>query len=79
MTSKLYKSILTCLNSKELTEPFRVNDVNNCDCCKGLLRNSPSFLSKHRKGNPGGYTEYFERIKDKNGNEIKGLYNLITE
>jgi len=28
------------------------------------------FLPKHRKGNPGGYTEYFEQHED-------GTYSLL--
>ena len=27
-----------------------------------ILAHSPSFLSKHRVGNPGGYTPYFIRV-----------------
>ena len=49
-------------------QPFSVNDVNNR--CSNLLLNSPSFLSKHAKGNPGGYTEYFVRMS-------KGKYKLL--
>ncbi len=46
---------------KNLTE-FRAGQLE-------ALINSPSFLSKHAKGN-GRYTEYFERVS-------RGLYKLI--
>lgn len=49
--------------SKKRLKQFRVSDL---DC----LKKSKSFLSKHRKGNPGDYTVYFIRLKE------KGLYKL---
>ena len=52
------------VGSGNIPRQFRVADIP-------FLRNSPSFLSKHRVGNPGGYTEYFTRV----GNGL-GLYQL---
>lgn len=66
--SRIYNSIKKCIPNSHLKEPFRVSDVNKC--CNGLLKRSPSFLSKHRVGNPGGNTEYFVRVGI-------GLYKLI--
>lgn len=56
------------VSTKKMVQPFSVKDVNNQ--CSNLLSNSPYFLSKHAKGNPGGYTEYFVRVS-------KGKYKLI--
>ena len=61
--SKIVVAINVAVTNGKLKQPFSVSDVNTA--CKNLLAKSPSFLSKHRKGNPGGYTEYF--IQDKNG------------
>jgi len=72
MNSKLYESILNCIKSGKLNQPFRVSDVNNC--CKDILSKSPSFLSKHRVGNPGNHTEYFIRERNSSGLEIVGSY-----
>ena len=65
--SRIYNSIKKCISNDHLKEPFRVSDVNRC--CNEILKKSPSFLSKHRVGNSGGYREYFVRL------EI-GLYRL---
>jgi hypothetical protein len=66
--SKIVTAIETAVINGKLKEPFSVAEVNSA--CKNLLAKSPSFLSKHRKGNPGGYTVYF--MQDKNGK-----YSLI--
>ncbi len=42
---------------------FRAKDLR-------CLANSPSFLSKHALGNPGGYTVYFRRV-------CEGEYELL--
>lgn len=76
MSSKLFQSITRCIESRKLNQSFRVQDVNRC--CNNLLSKSPSFLSKHRVGNPGGYTEYFVRERDVNGEETQGLYRVIS-
>lgn len=65
---KLHNAITKAVSTKKLMQPFSVNDVNNR--CSNLLLNSPSFLSKHAEGNPGGYTEYFVRMS-------KGKYKLL--
>ena len=67
--SRIYNSIRNCVSNGYLKEPFRVSDVNKC--CNGILKRSPSFLSKHRVGNPGGNTEYFFRVRI-------GMYKLIS-
>jgi hypothetical protein len=66
--SKIVTAINFAITNGKLKQPFNVSDVNSV--CKDLLTKSPSFLSKHRKDNPGGYTVYFEQ--DKNGK-----YSLI--
>lgn len=75
--SNIYKKIKDKVDKKVLNEPFRVLDVNKM--CDNLLEKSPSFLSKHRKGNPGNHKTYFERKTDKKGKEIKGLYNILKK
>ncbi len=66
--SKLFMTIKNAKDSEILIEPFRVSDVNAA--CNGLLMKSPSFLSKHRKDNPGGHYEYFDR-------DAMGEYRLL--
>jgi hypothetical protein len=61
--SKLFTSINLAVTEGKLKEPFSVNEINIT--CDNLLAKSRSFLSKHRKGNPGGYKVYF--VQDKNG------------
>ena len=73
--SNIYLTILNYVNSGVLKQPFYVSDVNNN--CNGLFNKSPSFLSKHCVGNPGGYTEYFTKYKDSSGNEKRGYYKVI--
>lgn len=57
--SKIFEGIKLAIQNGKLKEPFRVRDVNAF--CDNLLAKSPSFLSKHRKDNPGGYKVYFVR------------------
>ena len=66
--SKIPSAINVAVTNGKLKQPFTVSDVNFA--WKNLLAKSPSFLSKHRQGNPGGYTVYF--LQDK-----KGKYSLI--
>jgi hypothetical protein len=66
--SKIAIAINVAVTNGKLIQPFSVADVNSA--CKNLLVKSSSFLSKHRKGNPGGYKVYF--MQDKNGK-----YSLI--
>jgi hypothetical protein len=51
-----------------LQPPFSVKAVNTT--CNNLQAKSPSFLSKHCQGNPGGYRVYFKRTS-------RGCYVLI--
>lgn len=60
--SKIVKAINVAVTNGKLNQPFSVADVNTA--CKNLLSKSPSFLSKHRKNNPGGHTVYFVQGKD---------------
>lgn len=66
--SKIATAINVAVTNGKLRQPFSVADVNSA--CKNLLAKSPSFLSKHRHGNPGGYTAYFVQ-------ENKGKYSVI--
>lgn len=50
-----------------LKEPFRVSDVKKVS---KILDKSPSFLSKHRIGNPAGNRACFERVG-------RGLYKIL--
>lgn len=74
--SGLFNTIRDGVNNGVLQQPFNVRMVN--ESCNDVLIRSRSFLSKHRLGNPGGYTVYFERFSNDNGDEIRGLYQLIT-
>lgn len=74
--SNIYSTLVQLINSKLLNKPFTVSDINRE--CNGLLKKSPSFLSKHRVGNPGGHTEYFIRVKDSSGSEKRGYYWIIN-
>ena len=65
MRNRRKSKLLNCIQKfcKERNKStFRVSDIP-------CLKKSKSFLSKHRVGNPGGYTEYFIKIE-------KGLYKL---
>lgn len=53
----------------DLPQCFRPNDVRRA--CPGWANHTYGmFLPKHRRGNPGGYTEYFLQNPD-------GSYSLI--
>jgi len=65
----IYKTIRRLIREGILAEPFRVDSVQRVS---NVLARSPSFISKHAIGNPGGYTEYFERVGP-------GLYRLIEQ
>ena len=54
-----------------LPSKFRADDVKNA--CPGWAdRTYAVFLPKHRRGNPGGYTEYFVQHED-------GTYSVIRD
>lgn len=67
MTS-IYKKIVTAVQNGSLVEPFSIRDFTRA--CKGIANNTyNTFLSKHRKGNPGKYSEMFIRVS-------RGIYRL---
>ena len=67
--SRFVHAIRIAVKEGHLREPFRAHDVK--EVCPGFADHTyPVFLPKHRRGNPGGYTEYFERIEP-------GLYRLL--
>ncbi len=68
--SNIAITITEAMASKRLPQPFTVTDVNRN--CSGLLDRSPSFLSKHVKGNLGNYTPYFVRV-------ARGKYKIIEQ
>ena len=61
--SKLVDQIKNKVKKGLVKQPFSVADLG------GILKKSPSFLSKHRKGNPGNYTPYFTKVS-------RGKYKL---
>jgi hypothetical protein len=62
MTHKVYKAIIKAIKAGELTEPFTKQDFQMC--CPGLGDGTyNAFLPKHAKGNPGGNSELFERVR----------------
>lgn len=53
--------IYAAVKSGRLTEPFGREDVRRA--CPGWPEGTyNAFLWKHRVGNPGGYTELFEKV-----------------
>jgi hypothetical protein len=58
---KVYREIVSAVKSGQLAEPFSAADV--CRACPGIAETTAgTFLPKHRRGNPGGNTELFERV-----------------
>ena len=67
--SRFVEDIRQARTQGTLPERFRSADVRRA--CPGWAdRTYGVFLPKHRVGNPGGYTPYFERYED-------GSYSLI--
>lgn len=61
--SRFVADICKARSLDKLPERFRAADVR--DACPGWAeRTYTNFLPKHRVGNPGGYTAYFERHAD---------------
>lgn len=61
--SRMYNDIKHAINSGKVKEPFTADDFKKS--CKGYADLSYwNFLNKHRKDNPGEYTEYFEKLKN---------------
>jgi hypothetical protein len=65
--SKIVNSINQAVIAGILAQPFTVKDVNQK--CVNILKKSSSFLSKHAKNNPGGYSVYFIKVS-------KGRYKM---
>lgn len=67
--SKFVRDIRNAVHDGRLKQPFRAADVKMA--CPDWADNTYTvFLPKHRKGNPGGYTDYFIQHPD-------GSYSLI--
>jgi hypothetical protein len=61
--SRFVADIRAAVRDGRLPKRFRPNDVRWA--CPGWAERTYSvFLPKHRTGNPGGYTAYFEQHKD---------------
>jgi hypothetical protein len=66
--SRIYTSIVNAVENGSLNEPFSVTDFRRT--CRGFAYNTyTTFLAKHRKGNPGNYSEMFIRVSE-------GVYKL---
>jgi len=58
---RVYSVIVLAVQSGQLLEPFSQADFRRA--CPGFGEGTyQAFLHKHRLGNPGGYTELFERV-----------------
>jgi hypothetical protein len=67
--SRFVEDIRSAIRRNALPERFRAADVRRA--CPGWADHTYGvFLPKHRRGNPGGYTEYFMQHSD-------GSYSLI--
>ena len=60
----LTEQIKKAVSLGKVKEPFRASDF------PFLKKGSKSFLPKHAKDNPGGYTGYFIRVS-------RGAYRLL--
>lgn len=67
--SRIIEDIKKAIQTGQLKEPFRAADIK-ASCPRWEDNTYSTFLPKHRKGNPGNYTEYFLRHPD-------GSYSLI--
>lgn len=57
----VYAAIVSAVRSGKLAEPF--SQANFRRACPGFGKGTyRAFLHKHSRGNPGGYTELFERV-----------------
>lgn len=61
MTHEVYKSIVEAVKKGRLREPFSAEDFRRA-CPRWGEGTYQAFLHKHRKGNPGGESELFEKI-----------------
>jgi hypothetical protein len=71
LMSKFVQGIRKARQRRDLPKHFRAKDVRKA-CPGWAYKTYSSFLPKHRRGNPGGYTAYFERHSDDS-------YSLIEE
>lgn len=70
LMSRFVNDIRNAASRGDLPRRFRPDDVRRA--CPGWAdRTYGVFLPKHRRGNPGEYTAYFERHDD-------GSYSLIS-
>jgi hypothetical protein len=66
---RVYSAIVSAVRAGRLQEPFGSAEFQKA--CPGFARGTYQvFLSKHRRGNPGGNTELFERVSP-------GWFNLL--
>lgn len=58
---RVYSAIVLAVRFGQLLEPFSQADFRRA--CPGFGEGTyQAFLHKHSLGNPGGYTELFERV-----------------
>ncbi len=61
MSHKVYGLIVQGIKQGKILEPFDRSDFRKA--CPGLGEGTyKAFLDKHRKGNPGGNSELFEKV-----------------
>ena len=66
---ELYSCIVEAVKKGKLKEPFTAKDVQRV--CPQFAHNTyGTFLPKHRRNNPGGNSELFERVR-------RGQYKLL--
>lgn len=70
-SGRFIQAIRKAVREGKLNEPFSANDVKKA--VPGFANNTYHvFLPKHRRENPGGTTELFDRVSS-------GLYKLIKK
>ena len=58
---KVYSAIVATVKEGKLKEPFSQKDFRQA--CPGFAEGTyNAFLHKHRKGNPGGASELFDKV-----------------
>jgi hypothetical protein len=62
MRHKVYAAIVRAIKTGKIIEPFTMQDFKMCCPCLGNGTYN-AFLPKHTKGNPGGNSELFERVR----------------
>ena len=62
MADEVYRAIVDAIRAGTLREPFSKGNFRAA--CLGFGNGTyNAFLDKHRRGNPGGNSELFERVK----------------